>query len=328
MSMKVQCNLCPKECLIDDSQSGDCRIRMNIDGELKSVVFSHPCAIHMDPIEKKPLFHFLPGSKILSIATVGCNLHCLHCQNWEISQANPEESEAYYLSTNDLISLAQKYNTKSIAYTYTEPLAFYEYTLESSRIAHQNSFGIKNVLVTAAYINKKPLQELLKFTDAANIDVKAFSERFYRDICKATLKPVLDALILTKEMGVHVEVTYLIIPTLNDDPLEIKNFIRWFKDNLGVETPLHFSRFHPNYKLTNLPPTPAETLDRARNEALTAGLKYVYIGNLYSKDSENTFCGNCSKLLIERNGYTIISNILKKEGVCPYCNHKIYGVWK
>jgi len=323
--VKVQCELCPKQCIIAPGQSGECRVRVNLDGQLKTVVYGYPCAVNIDPVEKKPLFHFLPGTPILSIATVGCNLHCKNCQNWEISQANPEDTPAAYCPPSKLLQLAQQYHCPSIAYTYTEPIIYYEYTYDSARLAKEA--GLRNVLVTAGYINEKPWKQLLSYIDAANIDLKAFSDEFYRSICAATLKPVLDALVLAKAAGVLVEVTNLLIPTLNDEPNQIRELVRWIKTNLGPETPLHFSRFFPHYKLRNLPPTSAQTLDIARQIALEQGLKFVYIGNIRSQQGQNTYCPGCNDLLIERVGYTILQNKIKN-GTCPRCGTHIYGVWK
>jgi pyruvate formate lyase activating enzyme len=323
--VKVQCQLCPKTCIIEQGQSGDCRIRINIDGTLRSVVYGYPCSINIDPVEKKPLFHFLPASAALSLATVGCNLHCLFCQNWEISQADPTNSSAYHCPPEKVIELARQYKCPSIAYTYTDPVVFYEYTLDTSKLA--KNVNIKNILVTAAYINEEPLRRLLEYTDAANIDLKSITDDFYRQICNATLRPVQNALVLTKAAGVHLEVTNLIIPTLNDKPEQIRRLVLWIRDNLGSDTPLHFSRFFPLYKLTHLPPTSPETLEQARQIALEEGMDFVYIGNIASKEGQNTYCPKCKKLLIERSGYTILQNRIIN-GCCPDCKHKIYGVWK
>jgi pyruvate formate lyase activating enzyme len=323
--MKVQCQLCPKTCIIEQGQSGNCRIRINIDGTLQSVVYGHPCSINIDPVEKKPLFHFLPSTSALSLATVGCNLHCIFCQNWEISQAGPTEVSAYKCPPEKVIELAQQYKCPSIAYTYTDPVVFYEYTLDTSKLAR--SINVKNILVTAAYINQEPLKQLLEYTDAANIDLKGITDDFYHQICSATLKPVQKALITTKAAGVHLEVTNLVIPTLNDKPDQIRQLVRWVRDNLGSDTPLHFSRFFPLYKLTHLPPTSPETLDQARQIAAEEGMDFVYIGNIASKEGQNTYCPKCKKLLIERSGYTVLQNRIK-DGCCPDCNHKIYGVWR
>ncbi|MCK5072006.1 MAG: AmmeMemoRadiSam system radical SAM enzyme [Bacteriovoracaceae bacterium] len=321
----MQCKLCPKECRIAPGESGDCRIRINVDGKLKAVTFGHPVAVHVDPVEKKPLFHFIPGSKILSIATAGCNLHCLNCQNWEISQANPEDIDAYRLPPEDLIASAIKTKSISIAYTYTEPSVYYEYTLQSSKLARKNN--IKNVLVTAAYLNKKPLEKLLRVSDAANVDLKSMSDKFYRTVCKATLKPVLDNLITFKKMGVHTEVTNLVIPTLNDTETELRSLAKWIKQNMGASTPLHFSRFSPQFKMRNLPPTPSDTLMRARDIAMAEGLHYVYIGNIHTTDGETTFCPKCKKTVIKRVGYKVIKNLLDETGRHPDCDYKIEGIW-
>ncbi len=323
--MKVQCELCPKNCLIDNGQSGECRVRINIDGVLRTVVYGYPCSIHIDPIEKKPLFHFLPSSKILSVATVGCNLHCLNCQNWEISQANPEDSKATAYEPEELIKLTKKARCPSLAYTYTDPVIYYEYTLDTAKLARAE--GIRNVLVTAGYINPEPWAQLLKYADAANIDLKGITNDFYRTVCSATLEPVQRALVQALASGVALEVTNLIIPTLNDKPQQIGELVRWLKENLGAEIPLHFSRFYPRYKMRHLPPTSSEMLEMARRIAVDEGMRYVYIGNIASKEGQNTYCPNCKKLLIERSGYVVLKNALE-DGSCSDCGKKIYGVWK
>jgi pyruvate formate lyase activating enzyme len=323
--MNVQCELCPKSCIIEPGQSGDCRVRINIDGVLRTVVYGFPCSTHIDPVEKKPLFHFLPGTNILSLATVGCNLHCKNCQNWEISQCNPEDSTAFMLGPEKVIELARRYRCPSVAYTYTDPVIYYEYTLETAKLAR--SRNMRNVLVTAGYINEEPWRRLLEYVDAANIDLKAITDEFYRRVCSATLKPVQNALVIAKASGILVEVTNLIIPTLNDKPEEIRQLARWVKENLGSDTPLHFSGFYPRYQMVHLPQTSLKTLETARDIAKDEGLEYVYIGNVQSKEGENTYCPGCGKLLIERKIYTILRNELK-DGSCPACGRKIYGVWK
>ena len=323
--MKVQCQLCPKQCLIESGQSGECRVRINIDGVLRTVVYGYPCSIHIDPIEKKPLFHFLPSTKILSLATVGCNLHCKNCQNWEISQANPEDSQAFVCSPERLIQLTKRYRCPSLAYTYTDPIVYYEYTYDTAKLARKDH--IRNVLVTAGYINEEPWKKLLEYVDAANIDLKGITDDFYRRICSGTLKPVQQALVLAKGSGILVEVTNLIIPTLNDKPEQISQLTRWIKANLGADTPLHFSGFYPRYQMRHLPATSLKTLEAARQIGISEGLYYVYVGNLRSKEGENTYCPGCKSLLIERSGYTILQNKLK-DGCCPDCGKAIYGVWK
>jgi len=320
-------------CLIEPGQSGECRVRINIDGVLRTVVYGFPCSLNIDPIEKKPLFHFLPGTGILSIATVGCNLHCLNCQNWEISQANPEDSQAVFCPPERLVALCRESRCLSLAYTYTDPIIYYEYTYDTAKLARQE--GIRNVLVTAGYINEEPWRRLLKYIDAANIDLKFISDDLYQRICSGTLEPVQEALVLAKASGILVEVTNLIIPTLNDKDEQIRELSRWVKANLGGETPLHFSGFTPRHKMQHLPPTSLETLETAREIAVSEGLDYVYIGNVRSKEGENTYCPgwdpakrqDCKSLLIERKGYFILQNRLK-DGRCPDCNKEIYGVWK
>ncbi len=322
--MMLKCDLCPKLCQIAAGQSGECRVRINDNGVLRSVVYGFPCALHKDPVEKKPLFHFLPGSEILSVATVGCNLHCLNCQNWEISQANPDDSQAMALSPARLVGLASRERIPSVAYTYTDPVVYYEYALDSSRLAREN--GIKNVLVTAAYINPQPWRQLLDTVDAANIDLKFMDDALYQTICSGSLKPVQQALVMAKEQGVWVEVTNLVIPTLNDSPNQLRSLARWIKQNLDAYTPLHFSGFTPRYQMRHLPSTSAQSLERAREIALAEGLHYVYIGNVYSEQGQNTYCPACQGLLIERSGFRILQN-RPEQGRCDQCQHVIQGVW-
>ena len=320
----VQCELCPKNCAIAPGQSGECRIRVNINGRLTAVTYGHPCSVHVDPVEKKPMFHFLPGTGILSLATVGCNLHCKNCQNWEISQQNPENIEAEVLPPDAVPELALQHRCLSVAYTYTEPIVYYEYTLDSCMRAREA--GLRNVLVTAGYINRAPLKRLCAYVDGANIDLKSMSDSFYRDICGATLEPVQRTLVLAKSMGLIVEVTHLVIPTLNDKDEEFTQLSRWIVQNMGRETPVHFSRFHPAYRMRNLPPTPEATLDRARDIARAEGLYYVYIGNVRRPGGEDTLCHACGEVLVERRVYTILQNRIRN-GKCPKCGATIYGLW-
>lgn len=323
--MSIQCELCPKRCIIEPGQAGECRIRVNLDGRLVAVTYGFPCSVHVDPIEKKPLYHFLPGTPILSIATVGCNLHCKNCQNWEISQQNPEDFEAYELPPEDLAKAARQYECVSIAYTYTDPHVYYEYTLDGCIRAHEA--GLHNVLVTAGYINPEPMERLYRHVDAANIDLKAFSEEFYRDVCGATLAPVLDTLVRAKTLGVWVEVTNLVIPTLNDRDEDLTGLCRWMAENMGRDTPLHFSQFYPQYQMRHLPETPAATLDRARQIALAEGLHFVYIGNIHRPDGATTHCPGCKEAIIERVGFRVTGNRLH-DGKCPSCGAEIQGVWQ
>jgi len=307
------------------NQRGDCRIRVNIEGKLRSVTYGHPCAIHIDPIEKKPLFHFLPSSSVFSLATAGCNLHCKNCQNWQISQANPEDIPAYALSPRDIVRLSKEERCSSIAYTYTDPFAFYEYALESARQAREN--GLKNVMVTAGYLNEGPLRRLYRLTDAANVDLKFFDDALYRKITSGRLQPVLDGLIIAKEMGVWLEITHLVIPTLNDNFPLMRKMCLWIKGNLGRDVPLHFSRFHPHYLLKNLPPTPLKTLERAYEIAKEIGLNYVYIGNVWGADKENTYCPHDGRVIIRRVGYQVLENNIE-QGKCRFCQNPIPGRWQ
>ena len=324
-TQRVQCTVCPKMCRIPPGHSGECRIRMNLDGALVASTYARPCAMHVDPMEKKPLFHFFPGQPILSLATAGCNLHCKFCQNAEISQGNPEDVPAYELQPCDLPALAEKHACRHVAYTYTEPLVSYEYTLDCCKAAR--AAGLRNVLVTAGYINEAPLRALLPYVDAANVDIKSFGDDFYREVCSASLEPVLRTILLMKEAGVHVEVTNLVIPTLNDGDDVLGKLCAWMRDRAGVEMPLHFSRFFPLYRMTHLPPTPVDTLLRARTIARQAGLKHVYVGNVEVPDGETTFCAGCGERLVMRERYVIRENRVTSSGTCPACGKKVFGVW-
>jgi pyruvate formate lyase activating enzyme len=324
MSKKIKCELCPTECELDNYQIGGCRVRMNKDGILYSLVYGNPCSVAIDPIEKKPFFHVLPATRAFSVATVGCVLGCIFCQNWQISQASPEDSDNHDLPPDDLVRQSLFYGCKSIAYTYTEPTVFYEYMYDTSVIARQ--YGVRNTVHTCGYINEKPLRALSKYLDAVCVDLKAFTEGFYAKLCGGRLKPVLDSLVVLKEENIWVEITNLVIPTHNDDMTEISDMCRWIVKTLGPDVPLHFSRFFPHYKLKNLPPTPLETLLNARKTAHDAGIRYVYIGNIRSS-AENTHCPECGKLLIERIGYHVRRNNITG-GKCRFCGTAIAGLWE
>lgn len=325
--MTIECDLCPRACSIPEGRAGDCRIRVNIGGRLVATTYGRPSAVHVDPMEKKPLFHFLPGSPVFSVATAGCNLHCLNCQNWQLSQRGGEEmEEVFRAEPAELIAMVEQQGCLSIAYTYSEPVVFYEYTYDSSVLAHER--GLRNVLVTAAYINQPPLRRLCGVIDAANVDLKAMDDALYREVTGATLKPVLDALVTMRELGVWIELTNLLIPTFNDQLPLIRRMARWIRTELGAGTPLHFSRFHPQYRMRNRPPTPGETLSRAREEALDAGLEYVYVGNIPGHPGNSTYCPRDGQLLIGRTGYWITENNLTSDGHCPTCGEAIPGVWQ
>lgn len=323
MSKTVHCELCPTECVLENYEVGGCRARMNKDGVLYSLVYGKPCAVAVDPIEKKPFYHFLPATTAFSIATAGCVLGCKFCQNWQISQASPEETDNYNLSPEDVVRQAMFYQCRTITYTYTEPTVFYEYMYDTARIARQ--FHIKNTMHSCGYITEKPLREIAKLLDAADIDLKAFTEDFYSRVCGGRLRPVLDALVTLKQEGVWIEITNLVIPTLNDDPKMIRDMCRWIVRDLGPEVPIHFSRFFPYYRLKDLPPTPIETLKEARKIAMGAGIRYAYIGNIRN-EGESTYCHQCRKLLIERIGYFVKQNNLSG-GKCRSCGTRVPGVW-
>lgn len=320
----IKCKLCPQKCEIEAGKEGKCHSNVNYSGKLYNISYGNPCAVHVDPIEKKPLFHYLPGTEAYSIATAGCNLACLNCQNWEISQVSPKDTRNYDLMPDAVVAEAGNNKCTSIAYTYSDPVAFYEYTLDTSTLARQK--GIKNIIVSAGYINPDPLKRLCKVIDAAQIDIKSFSDETYEMLNNGTLQPVLDTLKTLKAEGVWLEISNLVVPTWTDDLGMIKEMCEWFVEN-GLNTqPLHFLRFQPLYKLTNLPPTPVSTLDKARQIAMDAGMKYVYIGNVPGSDGENTYCPKCKKLLIQRQGFSILQNNMSGSH-CKYCQEPIDGVW-
>lgn len=321
----VMCLLCPRECILEEGQRGICGVRQNIKGNLYTLVYGRPVAVHIDPIEKKPISHMLPGSKSFSIATAGCNLGCRFCQNWQISQVLPEDIRSYDLPPEKVVQLALENNCQSIAYTYSEPTIFYEYMIETAKLAREK--GLKNVYVTSGYINPEPLRELCKYIDAANIDIKGFTEDYYRQYCLGKLQPVLKSAKIMQEEGVWIELTNLILPTINDDMEKIREMCEWIIKNLGPDVPLYFSRFFPAYKMTHLPPTPVETLEKAREIAQKVGLHYVYIGNVPGHPAEHTYCPNCGRIIIQRVGFFVTSHNLYQDK-CPFCGEKIPGIWQ
>ncbi|MGB2959918.1 MAG: AmmeMemoRadiSam system radical SAM enzyme [Bacteroidota bacterium] len=321
----VQCVKCPHYCFLEEGELGRCRNRLNHGGKLHSIAYGNPCAVHIDPIEKKPLFHFLPSTKAFSIAAAGCNLRCLNCQNWQISQFSPEETRNQDLMPDRVVAQCTETQCESIAYTYSEPTTFYEYTLDTARIAR--NAGIRNVLKSNGYINKEPLRELCSVVDAANIDLKTFEDEMYEKLAGARLESVLDTLRVLREEGVWLEITNLVVPGWSDDPEETRRMCGWLCDTGLSDAPLHFSRFVPLYKLSHLPPTPVSVLDRAREIALEEGVRYVYIGNVPGHDAQNTCCHHCGKVIVERRGFTILENHLSG-GNCGYCGGEIPGVWE
>ena len=322
---RVKCLLCPHGCEVSDGDRGDCGVRENRGGKYYTLVYGNPCAVHVDPVEKKPFFHVLPGSFSYSIATAGCNLHCKFCQNWEISQALPEETYNIDLPPAQVVAQAQQMRAASIAHTYVEPVIFYEYMMAVGQEAKKA--GVLNVCHSNGYINPEPLEKLADVLDAACIDLKAFTNDFYQELVGGELEPVLKALQNFHRRGVHVEIVNLIIPQRNDRPEDITAMCRWIKENMGPLTPLHFSRFYPMHQMLNLHPTPVSTLEKARDLARREGLKYVYIGNLPEHEAESTYCHSCGKMIISRRGY-LIGEVTMKDGHCGHCGTKIPGIWK
>lgn len=322
---KVRCLLCPRQCLLSPGATGYCRARRNLGGKLVSLVYGRLVAANVDPIEKKPLFHFLPGSKSFSIATVGCSMRCLFCQNWDISQAEPDEFATGYTEPDQVVRAALEKKCSSISYTYSEPAVFYEYLQDIATLAHQR--GLRNVMVTSGHLNPEPAGALGAVLDAANIDLKGFSDQNYQRLANTRLEPILRAVLALKRSGVWIEMGYLVIPTINDGRQEIEAMCRWVADSLGRDVPLHFLRFFPQHKLSHLPPTPPAALDSALAIAHRAGLRYVYIGNLPRHPANHTYCHHCGRLLIKRQGYFIEQNLIQ-DGRCPFCQTRIPGVWK
>jgi pyruvate formate lyase activating enzyme len=321
----VRCHLCPHNCTIHEGKQGICQTRINRNGELYTIAYGNPCSISIDPMEKKPLFHFLPGTDIYSLATAGCNFRCLNCQNWHISQSSPSMLNNYDLQPEELVENALNQNTNSIAFTYTEPTVFYEYMYDTAKIAHEK--GIKTVLISNGYINEKPLTELCPYLDAANIDLKCFDDAKYHQLTGGPLQPVLDTLKTLKEKGVWLEITNLLVPGYSDNPDMIQKMCDWLVENDFSDTPLHFSRFFPTYKLDQLSPTSEKKLMKAKEIAEKSGMKFVYIGNLPGLHEENTFCPRCKQLLIERSGYVIKKKVIQNN-LCPSCGESIPGIWE
>jgi pyruvate formate lyase activating enzyme len=320
----LKCTLCPNSCVLSDGQWGACKARRNILGKLYSMVYGKIAAVHVDPIEKKPFFHVLPGSTAFSIASTGCNMHCLFCQNWDISQVFPEEVPSRAATPEEIVTSALASGARSIAFTYNEPVINYEFMLETAKLAKTR--GLKTVVVSSGYIEEEPLRELLKYLDAYKVDLKAFDEKFYRKFTGGHLESILKSLKVIKESGVWLEIVTLLVRGENDGEAELRSMARWIRSNLGDSVPLHFSRFFPQYKLKNLPQTPPETLVRARQIAMEEGLKFVYTGNTAYPEGETTWCPASKEKAIVRQGYFIIANNLKK-GACSD-GEKIPGVWQ
>lgn len=320
----VQCLLCPNNCVLENGEYGKCLSRKNIDGILYSEAYCNLCAVNIDPVEKKPLFHFLPGTHTLSIAFGGCNLKCLNCQNYSISQAKPIEVQQYNYSPSEIVNIAIEKKIKSISYTYTEPLISYEYTYNTAIIAKQNH--IKNILVTAGYVNKQPLVDLLPLIDAVNIDIKSFSNETYSKINRAKLNIVLDTILLLKQSNIWIEITYLLIPTINDSKQMISELTYWLLKNNLEKVPIHISKFFPSYKLINVNSTKDESIINVIEFLKNKGFLYVYSGNMRSNQFENTICPNCKRVIIKRNGYSI-NEFHITNNKCNFCDTLIQGVF-
>jgi len=351
LGRNVQCKTCPHECILSPGDRGRCRNRVNVDGTLYTLAYGNPCAYNLDPIEKKPLYHFLPGTRIFSLSTTGCAFRCLNCQNWDTSQRKPEElkdprgqdvrasvqilrrifsgegelGERMSMFPEDVVAIAEELRSPSIACTYTEPTAYFEYALDIARAARARR--LRNVWVTCGYTASRPLEELCQYLDAANVDLKSFSEQTYRKLNQGKLQPILDTLRTMKRLGVWVEVSYLVVPTYADDMDGIRRMCRWIMDNMGPDHPLHFLRFHPAHRLTQLPPTPLETMQEARQIAIQTGLRYVYLGNVRQvAGCDTTVCPGCGAKVIEREIWIVRENRLK-DGRCGSCGTRIAGVW-
>ncbi len=321
---KVRCKLCPQECVVADQERGTCGVRENREGKYYTLAYSQVCSTHIDPIEKKPLFHYLPGTTALSIATPGCNMECQYCQNWQISQFRPEQVPCVDLPPARVAALARQYASPTVAYTYSEPVVFYEYMYDVAVEARK--LGIGSVMISNGYIQLEPLRKLIPVLSAIKVDFKGFSEDFYAKVCRGHLKPVLDALAAIAAAGIWLELVMLVIPTLNDNLEETRKMFPWVRQNLGAQVPLHLTRFHPMYKLQNLPPTPVATLEKLSAEARQVGLKFVYVGNVYGHPEESTRCPSCNRMLIQRVGFEIVQNALK-DGRCPSCQTRLPGVF-
>jgi pyruvate formate lyase activating enzyme len=320
----VGCELCPRRCHVQNGKRGYCRVRENRDGKYYTLVYGRPCVTNLDPIEKKPLFHVYPGTKAFSIATVGCNIHCKFCQNFDISQASPEEVNPTYFSPEEIVDMALQYHAKTLAFTYNEPTIFYEYMHDCAQAAKNRNLDA--IIISNGFINDAPQKTLFPLVKAIKIDLKAFTQSFYGGLCEGRLQPILDTLQRLSKSGVWYEIVNLMIPTLNDNTQDIQRMANWIVKELGPDVPIHFTRFTPLYRLKNLPPTPAETLLHAREIAMKEGCHFVYCGNQPGLEGENTICPGCKKVVIKRYGFRIIENQLAA-GKCAFCKQLIPGVW-
>ncbi|MCP4755396.1 MAG: AmmeMemoRadiSam system radical SAM enzyme [Proteobacteria bacterium] len=320
----VGCRLCAHGCIIEKGQRGRCRARMNVDGQLRTLVYGRPISVHVDPIEKKPFYHFRPGSAAFSMATSGCPLRCKFCQNWEISQASPEDYSTRFIPPEVIVQATEKYKAPIIAYTYNEPTVFTEYLTDIARVAVKKN--ISSVLVSCGFVQRDPLTEICSLLDAIKIDLKGFSKNFYEQVCNARLEPVLRSIKQVSKNGVHLEIVNLVVPTLNDSKKMLTELSKWVVGELGPDVPVHFTRFHPDYKMLNLPPTPVTTLERAYETAKTAGMHFPYVGNVPGHPGNNTHCPSCGETVIQRTGFFVLKNdIIGNQ--CGHCRKPVAGVW-
>ncbi len=320
----LRCTLCPRQCSVDEGKRGFCRVRGNWQGDGYTLVYGNPAIVQIDPIERKPFYHVLPASSSLSAATAGCNVRCKFCEVWDLALVAPEDVHAYNLSPAQLTEHAVQSDVESLCFTFGEPVVFYEYMHDSAASAREE--GLLNLLHSNGYIEEKPLNELMELLDGANIDLKAFDRDFYRDIVGGELDPVLKTLKRIRTAGLHLEITNIVIPTLNDKEDDIRKMCEWIRDELGADTPLHFNRFYPLYQLADLPPTPVSTLEKARNAARDVGLNYVYVGNVTGHEGQHTFCAGCGEKIIHRVGFMIDEPKMSGE-TCEKCGHEIPGIW-
>lgn len=321
---RVKCALCPWQCTVPDGRRGLCGVRENQAGVYRSLVYGRVCAAHVDPIEKKPLFHFLPGTKAFSIATAGCNVECQFCQNWDISQALPENLPSRGLSPEQVVEATRQSGSKTIAFTYSEPTIFYEFMLDTCRAA--KDAGVRTVSISNGFIRREPMERLCEVISGIKIDLKGFTEEFYRKHVRGQLKPVLETIKTIHEQGVHLELVTLLIPGLNDSEGEVRDLSRWVVENVGRNVPVHFTRFHPAYKMTNLPRTPKQTVIRAREIAADEGVRYAYVGNMSGHPYESTYCPSCGTKLIERYGFYCGEPAIE-DGKCASCGAEVHGIW-
>jgi pyruvate formate lyase activating enzyme len=322
----VRCQLCARECILREGERGMCRARINDGGHLKSLVYGRPGAVHLDPIEKKPFFHFLPGSTAFSLGTTGCPLRCKFCQNWELSQARPEDYDIPYTPPERVVEVARQRSAPIIAFTYNEPTVFIEYLTDIARRARSNKKAC--VLVSCGFMQEEPLREMCDgLLDAVKIDLKGFSPEFYRNVCQAELQPVLRSIKQVSRSGVHLEIVNLVVPSLNDSEKMLTELVKWVVGEVGPDVPVHFTRFHPDYRLLNLSPTPVSTLERAYAIARTQGLHYPFVGNVPGHPGNNTYCPRCGKIVIARSGF-FVTKVNLRDGCCEFCGEPIAGVWK